>query len=154
MKSARDFYVYGYFDPRSYRLFYVGKGRGGRKHSHLKDGGHGRKAGMIGAIRKAGEAPVIRVIAAKLAEREALLVEGALIWALGPTLTNEVAGSVSDAFRPPDSLHQQLPGFDTRVGLYLVNVGEGTNRSWADCHKYGFLAAGGARPFRQPLERL
>jgi hypothetical protein len=79
MKPAPDFYVYGYFDPRSYRLFYVGKGRGARKFSHLKDGGGGRKAGIIAAIRRAGLSPLIKVIAANLTESDALLVETSLI---------------------------------------------------------------------------
>ena len=154
MNSPPDFYVYGYYDPRSYRLFYVGKGRRGRKLSHLKDGGHSKKARIISAIRKATLSPVIKVIAANLTEREALLVETSLIWALGPTLANEVAGSVSDAFRPVNSLHQQLPGFDTNRGVYLLNIGQGPTRSWADCRKYGFLAAGGGKQWSRQLERL
>lgn len=154
MTSRPDHYVYGYYDPRTYRLFYVGKGRRGRKLAHLKDGGHSRKARIIAAIRKATLSPEIRVIAANLTDPEASLVETALIWAFGPTLANEVAGSVSDAFRPVDSLHQQLPGFDTNRGVYLLNVGQGPTRSWADCRKYGFLAAGGGRQWSRQLERL
>jgi len=154
VKPTRDFYVYGYFDPRSYRLFYVGKGRGSRKFSHLRDGGGGMKARIITAIRRAGLSPLIKVVAANLSESDAFLVETSLIWALGPSLTNEVAGSASELFRPPDSLHQQLAGFDTNTGLYFVNVGEGPSRSWEDCRKYGFLAAGGGTRWSRQLERL
>ena len=52
---------------------------------------------------------------------------------------------MSECVRPPESLHQDLPGFDTETAAYFVNVGEGPTRSWEDCRKYKFLAAGGGR---------
>lgn len=113
------YYVYGYYDPRSYRLFYVGKGRGPRKYSHLKSG-TGQKKRMIAAIRKAGLKPLVKVIATGLTEREALIVEAALIWVLQPQLTNEISGSMSECVRPPESLHQDLPGFDTETAAHFV----------------------------------
>ncbi|WP_337287063.1 GIY-YIG nuclease family protein [Candidatus Methylomirabilis sp.] len=147
------YYVYGYYDPRSYRLFYVGKGRGPRKYSHLKSG-TGQKKRMIAAIRKAGLKPLVKVIATGLTEREALIVEAALIWVLQPQLTNEISGSMSECVRPPESLHQDLPGFDTETAAHFVNVGEGPTRSWEDCRKYSFLAAGGGRKWSDQLSRL
>jgi hypothetical protein len=39
-------------------------------------------------------------------------------------------------------------------GLWYVNVGEGSNRSWADMQRYGFLAAGGGERYSGPLHRL
>jgi hypothetical protein len=148
------YYVYGYYDPRSYRLFYVGKGRGSRKYSHLKESGTGQKRRMIAAIRKAGLEPLVKIIASGLTEREALIVEAAIIWVLQPQLTNEVSGSMSECVRPPESLHQNLPGFDTETAAYFVNVGEGPTRSWEDCRKYNFLAAGGGRKWSDQLHRL
>jgi hypothetical protein len=148
------FYVYGYYDPRTLRLFYVGKGKGGRKAAHLAGTDPGAKSTTITAIHRAGLRPIIKVLASRLSEREALLVEKTMIWALGHQLTNRSSGQLADRFRPVDSLHSDLPGFDSNCGVYLVNVGEGPNRSWDDCRKYGFLAAGGGRNWSDQLERL
>ena len=54
---------------------------------------------------------------------------------------------------------------DVWQGFWFVNVGEheqyddddewiATNRSWDDCRKYGFLAAGGGSQYSGPLEKL
>ena len=34
MKNKTNYYVYAYFDPRNYEMFYVGKGQGSRKYAH------------------------------------------------------------------------------------------------------------------------
>ena len=34
------------------------------------------------------------------------------------------------------------------------NVGEGDHRSWDDCRRYGFVAAGGGRKWRDQLQKL
>jgi|SRR2546426_1199206 len=39
-------------------------------------------------------------------------------------------------------------------GLWYVNVGDGSSRSWEDCRRYGFIAAGNGRHYSQPLENL
>lgn len=39
-------------------------------------------------------------------------------------------------------------------GLWYVNAGDGPERSWEDMRKYGFIAAGGAPKWSQPLWRL
>ena len=67
-----DYYVYVYIDPRNLEEFYFGKGRGSRKDAHLSDKGDSEKARRIGAIRKAGLNPTIRVIARGLSEHDAL----------------------------------------------------------------------------------
>jgi len=149
-----EYYVYGYFDPRSLRLFYVGKGRGSRKYSHLKESGESLKKRTVAAIHKAGLKPGIRVIASGLTERESFLVESALIWAFQPQLTNEIRGPMNECIRPAHTLHQSLPGFDTQAAAYLVNVGDGPARSWEDGRKYGFISAGGARRWSEQLRRL
>lgn len=39
-------------------------------------------------------------------------------------------------------------------GLWYVNVGEGSSRSWEDMRRYGFIAAGGGEWYSSPLQRL
>ena len=56
--------------------------------------------------------PIIKVIARGLTESEAFLIEKTLIWKLGKTLTNISSGQFFDKFRPHDSFHLNLNGFD------------------------------------------
>jgi hypothetical protein len=152
--ERHDYYVYVYIDPRNFEEFYYGKGSGARKTEHLKDAGDSEKARRIHAIKAAGRDPLIRVIAANLSEPEALLVEKTLIWKLGRTLTNKSSGHYADKFRPHHTLHLDVPGFDMANDVYFVNVGEGLNRSWDDCKKFGFLSAGGGIQWRDQICRL
>lgn len=154
MNERANFYVYVYIDPRNFEEFYYGKGCGGRKESHLKDVGSSEKAERIAAIRKEGLEPIIRVIAKELTVNEALLVETTLVWKLGRNLTNKNAGHYSGHFRPQHTMHMKLPGFDFHNSIYYVNVSEGAHRSWDDCRRFGFVAAGGARNWSEQLERL
>jgi len=47
-----------------------------------------------------------------LTEDQALLVEKTLLHKLGKSLTNISSGHYADKFRPHDTLHIELPGFD------------------------------------------
>ena len=40
------------------------------------------------------------------------------------------------------------------TGYFYVNVGEGEHRSWDDCRRYGFVAAGGGRKWSDRLQKL
>jgi uncharacterized protein len=154
MKTKCDYYVYAYFDPRNYEMLYVGKGRGSRKNAHRAVKVGSEKEQRLHGIQRAGLKPLIRVIAASLTEDQALLVEKTLIWQPGNRLTNVNSGHYADKFRPPNTLHLSLPGFDTSRGVYFVNVGHFAHREWDDSRKYGFLAAGYGRVFSSQLERL
>jgi uncharacterized protein len=149
-----DFYVYVYVDPRNYEEFYYGKGRGARRVAHLSDTTDSEKVSRINAIRKQGLEPIVRTIAAGLTEQEALLIETTLIWKLGKNLTNLASGHFVALFRPHNTLHKELPGFDFQNGIYFVNVGEGSTRNWDDCLRLGFLAAGGDPKWSTQLRRL
>lgn len=149
-----DYYVYVYIDPRSYEEFYYGKGRGSRRYEHLSDGGDSEKARLIRDIKAAGLNPIVKVIARDLSEDQALLVEKTLIWKLGRTLTNKSSGHFAAHFRPHRTFDRDLPGFDFANDVYYVNVGEGEHRSWDDCHRYGFLAAGHGPKWRDQICRL
>ncbi len=137
-----NFYVYVYIDPRNLEEFYFGKGRGSRKDAHLSDTSDTEKANRILAIQKEGLKPIIRVIARDLSEQDAFLIEKTLLWKLGRQLTNISSGHYSDNFRPHNTLHLELSGFDYQRGIYYYNVGEGSHRSWDDYRSLGFISAG------------
>ena len=153
--SDGRFYVYVYIDPRNNEEFYYGKGTGSRKLAHLSQEGDNEKINRIKNIKKEGLEPVIRVIASGLDEKEAFLIEKTLIWKLGRTLTNEASGHYSEKFRPHNTLHKEVAGFDFENDVYYVNVGEGDHRNWDDCKTYGFLSAGGENPiWRTQIQKL
>jgi hypothetical protein len=146
-----NYYVYVYIDPRNLEEFYFGKGKGSRKDSHLFDSSDSEKTRRIGAIKKAGLTPIIRVIARDLSEHDALLVEKTLLWKLGRQLTNTSTGHYSENFRPHDCLHRELPGFDFNRGIYYYNIGEDEYRNWDDYRDYGFIAAGQGAKWREVM---
>ncbi len=146
-----DYYVYVYIDPRNFEEFYFGKGKRSRKDAHLADTANSKKTRRIAAIRNAGLEPIIRVIARQLSHHDALLVEKTLLWRLGRHLTNVSTGHYADKFRPHDTLHRELSGFDYQGGLYYYNVGEGPGRNWDDCRTFGFIAAGNRNPWRAAI---
>jgi len=142
MSASNEYYVYVYIDPRNYEEFYFGKGRGSRKDAHLSDDSDSEKAKRIAAILKEGLQPIVRVIAKGLSEHDALLVEKTLLWKLGRHLTNISSGHYASNFRPHNTLHLELTGFDYRCGFYYYNVGEGLHRNWDDYKEFGFISAG------------
>lgn len=158
MRTDSNYYVYAYFDPRNYEMLYIGKGRGGRKYAHLPNKAGKAKERQLHEIERAGLKPLIKVVAANLTNDQAFLVEAALIWKAGESLINilnQVAGHYTDRFRPPNTLHLSLPGFDTVHGIFFVNVGgNSSHRQWEDSRKYGFLAAGYGRKYSSQLDRL
>ena len=154
MTIDANYDVYAYYDPRNYEMLYVGKGKGSRKNAHkpLEEGS--KKECRLHAIQKAGIKPLIRVVAANLTADQALLVEKTLIWRANGLLTNVSGGHFADNFRPKDTLHLSLPGFDTFGGVFFANVGHWPHRQWEDGRKYGFLAAGYGRRYSSQLDRI
>lgn len=146
-----DYYVYTYIDPRNFEEFYYGKGKGSRKVAHLVDNSPSAKSHRIHAIKQAGLTPIVRVITRGLTEREALLVEKTLIWKLGKQTTNVATGSFAANFRPHDTMHEELPGFDYRDGIYYYNVGEGRERNWDDQVQFHFISAGQGKRWRDAM---
>lgn len=152
-EKGRAFYVYVYIDPRNHEPFYYGKGQGSRQFSHLLDVKEGAKTARIKQIQKEGQTPIVRVVATGLTEEQALLVEKTLIWH-SRGLTNIATGHFSDNFRPANTLHRKLPGFDYPNQVHYFNVGDGEHRSWEDNVKYCYLGAGQAKAFRDAIRRL
>lgn len=87
-------YVYLYVNPKSGKPFYVGKGKGRRILSHLKDHGASSKAVLITQMIKSGILPRLEILAHGLRDEEtALRIEAASIDLLGLSeLTNKVRG--------------------------------------------------------------
>lgn len=151
--NSAQFYVYVYIDPRNLEPFYYGKGQGSRQFSHLSDAKEGLKTAKIKQIQKEGQTPIVRVIAKGLTEEQALLVEKTLIWH-SRGLTNIATGHFSDNFRPANTLHRRLPGFDYRNQVHYFNVGDGEHRCWEDNLTYCYLGAGQAKAFRDAIRGL
>ena len=61
------------------------------------------------------------------------------------------SGHYSDKFRPHDTFHLELSGYDYQRGFYYYNVGEGETRNWDDFRKFGFIAAGNRTPWREAI---
>jgi hypothetical protein len=152
--SGKDCYVYIYIDPRNFEWFYVGKGKGSRKEAHLFDRKMSEKANRIKDIRKAKLDPIIRVVASGLTDREALLVEKTLIWQSQGRLLNASSGHFKDEFRPPNTLHRELPKFDFHKQIYYFNVGHGKCGRWEDNVKYEYIGAGHGPKFRDAIKGL
>jgi hypothetical protein len=147
-----NYYVYVYIDPRNNEEFYYGKGKGWRKEAHLWDTSSTEKVKRIKAIKREGQEPVIKVIASRLTEQEAFLIEKTLLWKLGKLTTNIASGHFKDKFRPHDTLHKKLPGFDYENGIYFYNVGEGPHRNWDDYKKYRFISAGQGSRWKKAMQ--
>jgi len=73
------FYVYVYIDPRTDEPFYIGKWKGNRAFSHLRDAGEGDKAAVLRELADLDLEPRIELLKYGLSEREALLVEATAI---------------------------------------------------------------------------
>ena len=155
MNASEDYYVYCYIDPRNLEEFYYGKGRGSRSLAHLLDQGDSEKAQRIKQIKQAEVDPIIRIIATELSEDHALLVETTLIWKLGRRLSNKNSGRYAAKFRPQNTLHKRLVGFDFSQSIHFFNVGEfDTHRSWDDCRTHGFLSAGYGSRYKRQAQQL
>src|SRR6266404_3864699 len=146
-----DYYVYVYIDPRNFEEFYYGKGRGSRKDAHLLEESDSPKSRRIQEIRQAGLSPIIRVIARGLSETEALLIEKTLLWKLGKLTTNIATGHFAEKFRPHNTLHKQLSGFDFKNSILYYNVGECEYRNWDDYSKFDFISAGQGKRWRDAM---
>lgn len=146
-----DYYVYVYIDPRNYENFYCGKGRDGRKNAYNNDMQDSAKTQRIAAIKAEGLDPIVRVIARGLTEDQALLIEKTPLRKNGKNLSNQASGSFSEKFRPRDTMHRELEGFDYVGGIYYFNVGEGPHRNWADYRKFGFISAGQGERWRDAI---
>lgn len=94
------YYVYIYMDPDTKEIFYVGKGKGNRVFSHLKDDSDSEKVKKIKMLQADHKEPVIEILIHGLENEEtALKVEAAVIDLIGlDGLTNRVKGHYSKLY--------------------------------------------------------
>ena len=147
-----NYYVYVYIDPRNFEEFYFGKGKGNRKEAHLLDKKASYKVQRIKEIRKEGLEPIIKVIAKDLTEKEAYLVEKTLLWKIGKWTTNISTGNFKENFRPANTLHKDISGFDFNNCIYFYNVGHWPKRVWEDYLKFNIISAGQNKRYKDAME--
>src|SRR5690554_1979662 len=83
MSSGRIYYVYVYLDPETREPFYVGKGKGERAYSHLKDATDSSntlpKHNKIRRLKRRLLSPIILIPYNNISEQEAFQKESSLI---------------------------------------------------------------------------
>lgn len=114
-KMKLKHYVYIYLDPTTNEIFYVGKGKGDRVFSHLKDTSECEKVQKIEEIRSQGYEPVIEILVHGLEDDEtAHKVEAAVIDLVGlNNLTNIKRGHHSLTYGRV-SLDQLMQRYDSQ----------------------------------------
>lgn len=87
-------YIYLYLDPDTNEIFYIGRGKGNRVFSHLKDEKESEKASKIEEIRQRGKEPKVEILIHGLQTKElAKKVETTAIDIIGVhNLTNKIRG--------------------------------------------------------------
>ena len=93
-------YVYLLSDPQTNEIFYVGKGKGNRVFSHLKDKGDNPKVEKIKEIQSKGREPKIEFLVHGVEDETTIKkIEAAIIDLIGKNkLTNKVGGYESSYF--------------------------------------------------------
>ncbi len=94
------YYVYVYSHPVTNEIFYVGKGKGNRVFSHLKDDAENLKVKYLKDLYKQGLEPKIEILIHGLEDsKTALKIESSVIDLLGiKNLTNQQKGFKSATF--------------------------------------------------------
>lgn len=94
------YYVYIYSNPKTDKIFYVGKGKGNRVFAHLEEKSDSKKVQLIKELRNQGIEPKIEILIHGLEdEKTALRVESSIIDLIGiKKLTNKQSGYKSAAF--------------------------------------------------------
>jgi len=97
--EALKHYVYVYSDPDTHQPFYIGKGKGNRVFSHLKEISESKKVQKINEIIGQGKMPIIEILAHGLDNKTAERVEAAAIDLIGvEKLTNIQRGHESSQY--------------------------------------------------------
>ena len=120
------FYVYGLRYPGKKQYFYIGKGKGNRVFSHIKQknrqGIKDPKFDIIESLQEFG-GPEIDIIRHGLEEKDALLLEAALIDVLGvKQIANKVRGIDSDRFglMSPRDVEANFKGLEFNLKIPAV----------------------------------
>lgn len=94
------YYVYIYSHPETNEIFYIGKGKGNRVFSHLKEQSESPKVEYIELLKNQGLNPKIEILIHGLEDEEiALKVESSIIDLIGlKNLTNKQSGYKSATY--------------------------------------------------------
>ncbi len=136
LRALGEHYVYGLTDPRTGKLFYIGKGTGNRVFDHeyesLKNPASEKlKLATIREIKEAGLAVGKIILNCNLTENEAYAAEAALINAFNYVehtgLTNDVAGHHSKKAYSVEEFEQmfgaeELTEADIPHHLFVIKV--------------------------------
>lgn len=120
--GVKDYYVYALVDPRSWSMFYIGKGKRKRYASHVKNciSGHvdnAKKYLRIREIIEVGMTVGVVILGCGLVESVAYQVERSFIRAIGKDrLTNASSGQVMPFERSKALLNRIMP-FDQWASL-------------------------------------
>lgn len=106
--GQENYYVYALVDPRSQKIFYIGKGKGNRVSNHVQEASDNpdsekTKLTIIREIEKSGKKVLQYIIRSSLSEEEAFFLEACLIdvlnfkdFKLNTALSNIVLGHHRD----------------------------------------------------------
>ncbi len=168
LSALGDNYVYGLIDPRTEKIFYIGKGTGNRVFSHeiesLKNPDSEKlKLNTIKEIKEAGYEVKKIIINCNLTEEEAFAAEAALINAFNYVedagLTNDVAGHHSkEAYTVEDFEKrfgaENLSEDDIKDHLFIVKVNKLYNFGMSDNEIYEIVRGCWKRNTPFKMERL
>jgi len=117
------YYVYLLSDPISGEIFYVGKGKGNRVFSHLKDTNESKKVKKFQEIKDKGLEPKIEFLVHGVEDEISIKkIEAAIIDLIGKNkLTNKVGGYESASFGRMD-LSQIKAKYTSKIADISENV--------------------------------
>lgn len=150
LRSLGGYYVYGLIDPRSKRIFYIGKGTKNRVFEHEKESlgspdSEKLKLKTIADIKNAGLEVEKIIINSKLTEEEAFAAEASLINAFNyvsdERLTNIIAGHHSAEALSVDEYERingavELKEKDIRHKILVIKINRLYQRSMDEKELY------------------
>jgi hypothetical protein len=138
------YYVYIYSNPVTNEIFYVGKGKGNRVFSHLKDEGESQKVEYIRTLKEQNLKPNIEILIHGIEDEEtALRVEASIIDILGLlNLSNKKKGWKSATYGRM-TIEQIISAYDKqKVDIdekaMLIRISQAFRYSMTDTELYDY----------------
>lgn len=138
------YYVYIYLHPETNEIFYIGKGKGNRAFSHLKEQSESKKVKYIEKLKNQGLKPKIEILIHGLEDEEiALKVESSIIDLIGiKNLTNKQSGFKSATYGrmtvdQVNSIYNKQP-IDIEEPAILIKVNQSFRFSMTEIELYDY----------------